>query len=632
MHFVFLVPPVTPRGKKAHYLWTALKWIDSMSDEDASLILPRDYLEALKNQGTWEFGAWSKEFHGYNVWAENALRGMHHYFLDDEKLVRFAETHPNPHQAFLEYIFSERFALEYLAPAILEAQKEHGRIAVVTWLNCHSLKTLSREIGFDLIFNEIGPLRKPHYLQNAYFDFSGVNGDTSVQSDWARNKSSFTDWIQVAEIEAGDIINLLAPLTAPAMAATQPEPVGVGIALQVEDDSNILAHSNGWTSLSLLTYAQQANGDGNYRARLHPNGHALYRAPLDCSPSSLHFMRDSKEIWTINSSVGIESVFWGKPVRFFGDSPANFLPSPESDEYPHAWLYLFLCYLTPYSCLFDKEYYEWRLTQPTAVDIAKTHLQIYLHLAAAIAENAENASLPIDDGESCTVVVEGSWSAVLKERFQDRLAYHYTIRGEEPAADSIAIPGNYAHCDQQYYQQLHDTNPAFQENNWLLSEIETLTGLGAKHVIEMGCGNGKFLDAASPYFESLIGIDWAKAPNIQTVVDTHRNVRFIQADLINSFPETEPADLLVSADFLEHLPKEQLKPVLARAYSKAKFHFHKIACYDDGHSHLSILNPAEWLAIFKEISQDYVIFRLEERFGDASKLVCCITNAVPHIR
>lgn len=88
-----------------------------------------------------------------------------------------------------------------------------------------------------------------------------------------------------------------------------------------------------------------------------------------------------------------------------------------------------------------------------------------------------------------------------------------------------------------------------------MPEIETLKSLGAKHVIEMGCGNGKFLDAASPYFKSLVGIDWAKAPNIRKVVDTHPNVRSIQADLLHSFPETEAADLLVSADFLSHHPK-----------------------------------------------------------------------------
>lgn len=398
-----------------------------MDGKNASIILPPSYLNELKNQKTWEFGSWSKEFHEYDICTERPLRTMPYYLVDDDKLEEFRVSHPNPHRAFHDYIFSENFAHKYLASTILEASKLHQSITVVTWLNCHSLKILSKEIGFRLIFNEIGPLRKPHYLQNAYFDFSGVNGDTSVRTEWSRDKADFSHWIEEGGIETSDVINLLAPLTSAAMSAPHPESVNVGVALQVEDDSNILAHSKDWSSLSLLSYTDEFIGEGKYRTRLHPNGHALYRGPLDCSPSSLHFIRDSREVWTINSSVGIEATFWGKPVRFFGDSPANFLPSPQSKEYSHAWLYFFLCYLTPYSCLFDDGYYEWRLTQPRSIDITKTHLHIYMQMAKTFCESTKNAPSLIDDRACCSVTVDGPWSMVLKERFRDKLAHHHAI-------------------------------------------------------------------------------------------------------------------------------------------------------------------------------------------------------------
>jgi predicted TPR repeat methyltransferase len=184
----------------------------------------------------------------------------------------------------------------------------------------------------------------------------------------------------------------------------------------------------------------------------------------------------------------------------------------------------------------------------------------------------------------------------------------------------------YENRDGKYYQSLHDTNLQFQQNNWLVSELETLRRFTTGHVIELGCGNGKFLDAAAGAFDSLVGMDWAIAPNIKSVVEKHENVSFIQADLIDGFPDAGYADLLVSADFLEHLPRECLSRVLARTHTKARFHFHKIACYDDGHSHLSILDPVEWLRIFKEISPAYFIYSLEERAGDKTRLVCCIAN------
>ncbi|MGF6765494.1 cyclopropane fatty-acyl-phospholipid synthase-like methyltransferase [Paraburkholderia sp. GAS33] len=188
----------------------------------------------------------------------------------------------------------------------------------------------------------------------------------------------------------------------------------------------------------------------------------------------------------------------------------------------------------------------------------------------------------------------------------------------------------YTGCDQKYYQKLHDEHPAFQNNNWMLTEIEALRLYGASTLIEIGCGNGKFLSAAANSFRLLTGIDWARAPAIDEVIRCNKNVTFIQSDLIAGFPPVEPADLLVSADFLEHLPTDSLLNCLRRYHDKASFHFHKIACYDDGHSHLSILEPVDWLEIFKSISNDYIVFSLEKRLGDRSKQVCCITNHNPY--
>lgn len=188
----------------------------------------------------------------------------------------------------------------------------------------------------------------------------------------------------------------------------------------------------------------------------------------------------------------------------------------------------------------------------------------------------------------------------------------------------------YTGCDQDYYQKLHNENQAFQHNNWMLPEIGTLKAYGALTVIEIGCGNGKFLSAAASSFHSLTGIDWARAPAMDGVLRSNRNVTFVQSDLIDGFPSVGYADLLVSADFLEHLPPDSLQRCLKRYHDRARFHFHKIACYDDGHSHLSILDPVDWLEIFKGISSDYVILSLEKRLGNRDHQVCCITNHNPH--
>ena len=51
--------------------------------------------------------------------------------------------------------------------------------------------------------------------------------------------------------------------------------------------------------------------------------------------------------------------------------------------------------------------------------------------------------------------------------------------------------------------------------------------------------------------------------------------------------------------------------VLARVDACAGSAYHKIACFDDGHAHLSILPPEEWLARFRRIDPAYAL-RLDE--------------------
>jgi len=177
--------------------------------------------------------------------------------------------------------------------------------------------------------------------------------------------------------------------------------------------------------------------------------------------------------------------------------------------------------------------------------------------------------------------------------------------------------------DAAYYQRLHDQPGKYQDNNWLLDELDTLRTFGAKTILELGCGNGRFLAAAAPHFERVYGCDWAKAPNI-TAVLAKPNITFLRADLLQGMPPVE-ADLVVSADFLEHLPPKELTHVLAKISRLSERQFHKIACYDDGHSHLSVYRPAQWLALWRSVNPAIVLERHDSRPGRPDQPVAVFT-------
>lgn len=181
--------------------------------------------------------------------------------------------------------------------------------------------------------------------------------------------------------------------------------------------------------------------------------------------------------------------------------------------------------------------------------------------------------------------------------------------------------------DKSYYQKLHDENPAYQRNNWLLAEIDTLVGLGGRSIMEVGCGNGLFLEQAATRWAEVVGLDWARSPRLEEVLRAHPNVVFRQEDLIAARID-EPYDIVVSADVLEHVAADDLPRVLTKLLSAGRINFHKIACYDDGHSHLTVMPPEDWLRLWNAQpgGGSMRLLRDEPRKGDPNKRVAVIFN------
>lgn len=191
---------------------------------------------------------------------------------------------------------------------------------------------------------------------------------------------------------------------------------------------------------------------------------------------------------------------------------------------------------------------------------------------------------------------------------------------------STHVPNPYR--DAGYYQTIHEENAAYQQNNWLLEEIDRLTTFGTGSILELACGNGRFLDLAASRFQQVYGCDWAVSPLLSRVLAEHGNVSFFRSDLYRELPPCQ-AELVVSADFLEHLAPDRLDDVLGRIDAIARKAFHKIACYDDGHSHLSVFEPAAWLERLRSIDATYQLERVEDRSGDPNRQIAVFVKGRP---
>ena len=130
---------------------------------------------------------------------------------------------------------------------ILSQPSAEGIEAILTWCNCPSLSAAAEEKGIPVVHLELGPLRWPQYRPTAYLDFSGVNGNTEVERRYLESGFRPGAGLDIEALrrffyQAGD-------------GETPAARFDLGVALQVEDDSNLLAFGHGFDNQSLLVYA-----------------------------------------------------------------------------------------------------------------------------------------------------------------------------------------------------------------------------------------------------------------------------------------------------------------------------------------------------------------------------------------
>lgn len=172
----------------------------------------------------------------------------------------------------------------------------------------------------------------------------------------------------------------------------------------------------------------------------------------------------------------------------------------------------------------------------------------------------------------------------------------------------------------KYYQRLHDLSKSYQTGcNWLLDQDVLLNQLSDLTIVEIGCGNGKFLMKAAESAHRVYGLDWAISPEIDKLPD---NVQVCQTNVLES--PLPFSDLVCSGDVLEHFSEKDLGYLLLEMKRAAPRQYHVIACYDDNHSHLTIKPPEWWKEKFEHVFDQ--TFSCETKVNAKGKVVATLHN------
>lgn len=376
--FASVLLPFAERGAGPLHHWVMLAQMARFSPEEIVFIGD----QACFDEATVPFGEWMKVGGlRFRCPTREQFRTFRRITLDDGLAGALAGPGGGHLDVFRRLLLERVPELEDALVRALEPFRS-GLEAALTWSNCPSLRgALDRLGGIPLIHNEIGPLRSPLYRETFYFDFKGVNGHTTPVAWEAGEVRAQMHGAQL--LPADRVRGLLVADPARVQMASQAAPDGVvGVALQVEDDSNVVAYANGWTSLELLYDVMGRVGPEAMLVRSHPGARFRYAGGLgrpDDSPDSLAFLTRVAEVVSINSSVLVEAAFWGRQFDAKGDNPVRFLAramEQGGDWEVLAFNTFFLAYLVPSELLFDPEYYRWRLTGPTLAQCHARHLDL----------------------------------------------------------------------------------------------------------------------------------------------------------------------------------------------------------------------------------------------------------------
>ncbi len=391
MRIVSFLFPFPCKYEEAPYLSTLFRQLSAALPETTLHVLGEPYLNWEQFRNRWEFEPWNQWFHEYTI---PATTPCHTHVIGQELFLSLQQRFVTPIRAWRHLILERHEPLERaIDEALARATTLFGGVdCVFSWLNVASLRHVCAARGIPIVHNEHGPLRKPAYRHTAYFDRRGVNGQTDVATEYATFAAELGEGFAWPALEQLQNVFLLEPVPV-ANAAVAPD-YPCGVAAQLEEDSNLVAYSNGFTCLELIRHCQQVFGEDGTLVRPHPMAFGLYRGRIDRSPNAATFIRRCGEIRTINSSVAAECLLLGARFVLYGDSPVAVATRPlpgsavlreslPAAETPMPACFFFLSYLMPYGMLFDVAYYRWRLAAPTHLQRMIAHLRHYAGLPFA---------------------------------------------------------------------------------------------------------------------------------------------------------------------------------------------------------------------------------------------------------
>lgn len=162
------------------YNWVFYRQITHLSPDDAVYLVPRGYQQDNSNLQ----GLFTPQF-----MLDHEMRVPNGFDIGNCTVETYDHGYQfNPFAASLNQVAANQIAGQAdpvldqaIRPGFEKLVNDHDISAIWTWVNTVAIEKLAAEHGLPVIHCEWAAFRPPNYRSLAFFDFSGVNGNTDAR-------------------------------------------------------------------------------------------------------------------------------------------------------------------------------------------------------------------------------------------------------------------------------------------------------------------------------------------------------------------------------------------------------------------------------------------------------------------
>ena len=326
------------------------------------------------------------KYHGATKVNYKQLDKVDKYIIPDELTTKIALECGGIDSAWINIMKDRFFELEdFIENTInlIEEKYKSNIKAVLVWRHNESIYSVCKKKNIKLIEMEFSTFRYPFYNELiSYFQFSNKYSTDEFEERYNKFKKESNEKLPIltrkellALFLAKDKINYINKLNDPVV-------YEMGIALGLQKDYESKANDC-ISNEDIIEKFKPYFSEMQTIYRPHPSSNFVDLKNTDTSKFSADFILKCRRVASVLSNISFESMLFGRTSYILGSMPFKSLSNSTfsvSDEIVSLQdlNYVMFAFLTPYDIMLEKEYLDFRLSNPSEGDIYLKHIKYYL--------------------------------------------------------------------------------------------------------------------------------------------------------------------------------------------------------------------------------------------------------------